>query len=453
MSVSWTIASGSTERSLSAWGIRAPVLTRRSYAADELTFEIVRKDVLGSATFAEGESLTLKRDGTAYFIGTVTKQEASFGRDGERELYTVSNAWYQLERLVYQQLRCLWNAGFTATTTQDSAHVVLGQASAGGRYVTTTAAMSQVISYALLRGVTIVSGSIIGGVDFPLEEARDLTCAEVIRRLGALTPDSVAWIDYAGGLQTFNFGRRDTLTAVSFDVTDTETIESGRVVPRGDLKPTGVRFDFVGSEPNEADGRNFVRIAQQISGLPDRPGGLIATIQLDGAGTNNQAAVPSGLASSYYAALLALQYEGTIVTRGRDVRGDCKVGHAVNLTNGRAAWATMRGVVQSVSEDIASGATTIDFGPPERLPAQDFVDQLLFVRRKRPSTNLQSTMTCRRKGPNINDDGNVPDTGGDEEDNPDAGLDPKETDPVVSLVACEGGEEVTYVVKGQRAYG
>lgn len=243
------------------------------------------------------------------------------------------------------------------------------------------------------------------------------------------------------------------LTAVSFDLTDTETIESGRVLPRGDLKPTGVRFDFVGSEPNEADGRNFVRIARQIAGLPDKPGGLIATIQLDGAGTDNQAVVPSDLASSYYLALLTLQYEGTIVTRGEDVRGDCKVGNAVNLLNGRAAWATMRGVVQSVTEDIDSGATTIDFGPPERLPAEDFVAQLLFVRRKRPSTNLQSTMTCRRKGPDINDDGNVPDTGGDEDDNPDAGVDPSDTGPMVGIQACEGGEPVNYLLRGQRQSG
>jgi hypothetical protein len=228
----------------------------------------------------------------------------------------------------------------------------------------------------------------------------------------------------------------------------------GKNVPvLADLKPSGVRFDFVGAAANEATGRNFVRIARQTAGLPDQPGGLIATIELDGAGTANQASVPSGLASAYYAALLTLQYEGTIVTRGRDVRGDCKVGNAVNLSNGRAVWATMRGVVQAVSEDISSGATTIDFGPPERLPAQDFVDQLMFVRRKREPTNLQSTMTCRRKGPDIDDDGEVPDTGDDEVDNPDAGVDPDDTGSTVNLTACEGGEEVVYAVKGQRASG
>lgn len=454
MSVVWTLAYGASERSLAAWGIRAPVLTRRSYAADELTFTIPRRDVLGEPTFPEAASLTLKRDGTPIFIGTVTRQETLFGSlEGEREQYVVSNAWYQLERLIYQQTRCLWNPSFTATFTQDSAHVVLGQTLLGGRYVTSTAAMSEVISYALFRGVSIVSGSIVGGVDFPMEEGRDLTCAEVIRRLGALTPDSVTWVEYSGGVQTFNFGRRDGLTAVTFDLLDGETIQSARVVPRGDLRPTGVRFDFVGAESNTTDGRSYVRVAQQISGLPNQPGGLIATIQLDGAGTTNQAAVPSDLASSYYAALITLQYEGSIVTRGRDVLGNCRVGHAVNLTNGRAVWATMRGVVQSVVEDILSGTTEIEFGPPERLPAQDFVDQLMWVRRKRTPTNLQSTMTCRRKGPDIDDDGEVPDTGDDEEDNPDAGLDPDDTDPVVSLVACEGGEEVVYVVKGQRAYG
>lgn len=452
MSAAWTLATSSAERSLQAWGIRSPVLSRRSYAADEFTFEIERKSVLADPVFAEGAAVRIKRDGVPYFIGTITRQEVRFsGRGGEVEHYTASNGWYQLERLVYQQLRCLWNVGFTATTTQDSAHVVLGQTSLGGRYVTSTAAMREVLSYGILRGVPVVAGSLIGGVEFPLEEARDITCSEAIRRLGSMTPDSVTWVEYSTGVQVLNFGRRDSLSAVTLDLLDQETIESGTVRPRGDLRPTGVRFDFIGSESNEADGRNYIRVSQQIAGLPSQPGGVIATIELDGAGTTNQASVPAGLASAYYLSLLTLQYEGTVITRGRDVLGNCRVGNALNLSSGRAAWATMRGVVQQVTEELLTGRTTIEFGPPEHLLAEQFIDQVMFARRKRPTTNLQSTMTCRRKGPDINDDGDVPDTGGDEDDNPDAGVDPRDTGPSVGIQACEGGEIVNYLVKGQRS--
>ncbi len=456
MSALWTITAGGVERTLDAWGIRDPQLVFKSFSADELTFVVVRKNVLDAATFADGTTLTLRRDGVARFIGTVTSSASVGEGGGERESYLVSGPWYNLERLVYQQKRCLWsNASKTTKYTIDSAHVVIGQTSLGGRYRTTTAAMKQVLDFAFLRGAGIVAGSVAGGVDFPLEEARDLTCAEVLRRLGALTPDAVTWVDYSAGLPTLNFGRRSGLSAVSFDLLDADALVSWRVRARPDLVPAGVRFDFVRTDPAD-DGSSLILVASQTAGIVSGVGAVIATIQLDGQG-DSQVAVPGGLATSYYSSTSAMQYEGQLVTQGRDCLGNVTVGNAVNLTGGRVAWATMRGVVQQVTEEILTGQTTIDFGPPERLSAEDFVDLMMFVRRKRESTNLQATMTCRRKGPDINDDGEIPDTGVEDppgepgEDNPEAGLSPEDTGPTVSLVACEGGQDVVYVVKGQRA--
>jgi len=80
--------------------------------------------------------------------------------------------------------------------------------------------------------------------------------------------------------------------------------------------------------------------------------------------------------------------------------------------------------VQVTTENLTTGETTVDFGPPEQLPAQDFVDQLIFIRRARPSTNLQAVRTCRINGPDVDDDGEVDGTGDEEADNPDRGVDP-----------------------------
>lgn len=456
MNALWTVTAGGVERTLDAWGIRDPQLVFKSFAPDEFSFVVVRKNVLGAPTFSDGATLILRRDGVARFIGTVTSSASIGDGGGEREAYLVSGPWYNLERLVYQQKRCLWmTASKTIKYTVDSAHVVLGQTSLGGRYRTTTAAMEQVLDYAFLRGAGIAAGSISGGVDFPLEEARDLTCAEVLRRLGALTPDAVTWVDYSAELPTLNFGRRSSLSSVSFDLLDADALASWRVRARPDLVASGVRFDFVRTDPAD-DGSSLIHVETQTAGSVSGPGGVIATIQLDGHG-DSQVAIPGGLASSYYFSTSTTQYEGQLVTQGRDCLGNVGVGHAVNLLGGRPEWATMRGVVQQVTEELLTGRTTIDFGPPERLNAEDFVDLMMFVRRKRESTNLQATMTCRRKGPDIDDDGEIPDTGVEDppgepgEDNPEAGLDPEDTGPTVSLVACEGGQDVVYVVKGQRA--
>lgn len=449
MSAAWTITYGVVERSLAAWGITSINLTRRSYGADDLTFVIKRSDVLAEPAFPDGSQITLNRDGVAYFIGSIVSSAATFGARVEQDEYLARNAWHELERLVYQQLRCVYDESFAFAAPQPSSHVVLGMTGGGGRYVHTTAAMVEVINFALGSGATITPGPLVGGVDFPLEELRDVTCAEVLRRLGAYTPDSVMWVEYSTGVQVLSFGRRDTLSAVTIDALGETEIISAQIRARPDLKPVGVRFDFVGAESNP-DGYLVTRITSQSAGVPVGPGALIATIQLAGSRTDNQAAAPIGLAGEYFASLQATQYEGSLVLGGRDVESTITPGKVLNLTNGRAAWATMRAVVQTVTEDIQAGTRTVEFGPPERIPAQDFVDQLLFARRARLDTNLWSTMTCVRLGPDIDDDGEVPDTGDNEEDNPNKGLDPKDTEtPNAVVTGCDEGIMRTLVAKGR----
>ena len=76
----------------------------------------------------------------------------------------------------------------------------------------------------------------------------------------------------------------------------------------------------------------------------------------------------------------------------------------------------------------------------------------MFARRVRTDTNLWSTMTCTRGGPDIDDNGPVDGTGGDEGDNPDKGKDPKDSStPSVAVQVCEGGIQKTLVIKGQYA--
>lgn len=452
MSVQWTIKNGGVERTLDAWGVRDPVLVRRSYRADDFTFSVPRKDVLQPATFADESEIILKRDGVPQFIGKVVYSSAEYALGAEVDRYLIQNAWYDLDRLVYQQQRCLWNGPFSATTTQLSSQVVLGQTTNGGRYVTTTAAMAAVVTFALTKSVPIVAGLTIGGVDFPVEEVRDLTCGEVIRRLAAYTPDSVTWVDYSTGVQVLNFARRASLTPVTIDLISSGYLEAWEIRKRVDLVPKGVRFDFIGGETMPSSGQVMTRITTQQAGTSDLPGSIVATIDLDSAGLNAQTPVPGNLASSYYLALLSPQYEGSIVTRGRDILGNVRIGNSLNLTGGRAEWATMQAMVDVVTEDISTGATTVAFGPAEQLSSQDFIDQLMFARRMRANTGLWGTQTCIRFGPDIDDDGEVPGTGGEQEDNPDKGRNPDDAStPSVSVQVCEGGQQKTLVIKGQYA--
>jgi hypothetical protein len=93
--------------------------------------------------------------------------------------------------------------------------------------------------------------------------------------------------------------------------------------------------------------------------------------------------VPAGLAQALYNAVSVLQYEGDLTLQEPEVSGSLSVGNVFNLTGGNLTeWATMKAMVQSVTEDLDAGTTQIEFGPPKHLSAGELVD-LLRVNRSR----------------------------------------------------------------------
>lgn len=466
--MSWTLSNGSEERTLVSWGIVEPVLSRQTFAADELSFVQPLADVFSAPTFPYGTTLTLKFDGEVRFIGQVRRTPSYGSVRGEHRGYLVANAWWDLERTIYQQPRCLWdpNTTYVSYYSTNTSHVVIGQTPLGGFFVTTTAAILDVLLYAFSAQVPLVPGAILGGIEFQLQEAMNVTCAEVIKRLAALTPDAIMWADYSTGSTVFHFGRRGTLAAVSLSLSDGNQIEGFQVDVREDLVPTGVRFIYVGSMDHPTNGRRITTISEDLAGLPDVAGCIVATIELHGEGTDRQEPPPAGMAGQYYLALQTPSVEGTVITVGKECLGNVSLGKTLNLTGGVAGWASMAALVVRIVEELDDGRTTIEFGTPEVLPAQDFVDQMLFARRAKASTTLQAVRTCRIEGPDVGDDGAVPGTGGTEKDNPDAGVSPKgkededrftnsarhdidQQEGTFELTVCEDGEEKTVRVLGR----
>ena len=96
--------------------------------------------------------------------------------------------------------------------------------------------------------------------------------------------------------------------------------------------------------------------------------------------------VPEGLAEQLYIALNTLHYEGSFVTTEAEIGRAVGLGNKLHLTGGRAEWAAMGAMVQEVSWAVASGTTTIKFGPPEHLSAQDMVEFLRGIRQSNPSS-------------------------------------------------------------------
>ena len=96
-----------------------------------------------------------------------------------------------------------------------------------------------------------------------------------------------------------------------------------------------------------------------------------------------QEPTPVALAEKLFRACNTLQYEGELKLQEEEVSGSLSLGQLFNLTGGNLPeWESMNALVQSVTEDIDAGATTIEFGPPRHLSAGELVD-LLRINRSR----------------------------------------------------------------------
>lgn len=97
---------------------------------------------------------------------------------------------------------------------------------------------------------------------------------------------------------------------------------------------------------------------------------------------------PVGLAKALYDAASELQFEGSYTIHEDECTRSVGMGRVLNLTGGRASWASMRALIQQVEEDIDGGNTTVIFGPAPHLGPGDLVDLLRANRRRRLAASL-----------------------------------------------------------------
>ena len=374
----WKLSiNGAAAVTIGSLGLSRPVITRRNLDTSELTLTAPLSNLNAAAVLAYGNSVALYRDAVVWFRGTVTAVPQVGSSPELRRTYVVSDAWWKLGRIVYQQPYVLKKADFSAFTGSLSTRVILGQ-DAWGRKLTVNQQIANISAYALHHASGAYVLSTLSAMPTPpLAEARDITCAEAIRRMVALVPDCVGSFDYSSNPPVFHLRRRTSLGTVSIDLDNEQVKEVGSLVAREDFKPRGVIFTFLTTEQDPADGRQYVRETRQTAGITTGEGVITATIQL-AAGEE----VPTGLATEYYNALNFTPWQGSITLKERECSRLVELGDRLNLLNGATAWASMGAVVQSTTEVLQAGETTIELGPPDHLAPQDFVE-LMSLWRKR----------------------------------------------------------------------
>lgn len=108
--------------------------------------------------------------------------------------------------------------------------------------------------------------------------------------------------------------------------------------------------------------------------------------------------IPTNMAQKFYESVNVLQYEGSITTTTEESLLTPSVGNRLNLTSGRAEWATMNALITSVDLDLDSGRSTITFGPSPTLTLDDFQALLSLTRNRKASTRFPSRTTSTPSG-------------------------------------------------------
>jgi hypothetical protein len=108
--------------------------------------------------------------------------------------------------------------------------------------------------------------------------------------------------------------------------------------------------------------------------------------------------VPTGLAQAIYDAAGTLQYDGALELTEEECSGMAAPGFLLNLTGGRAEWATMFAQIQRVEERVDLGQTRVTVGPAKHLGHADLATLLRVNRNRRISYRLSERMSGSGSG-------------------------------------------------------
>lgn len=296
MAVAWTLKRGTEQKTLAAWGITAPVLNLVATDQDSLSFQLEKSTVAGADGWVRDAAVTLYRDITVMFRGIVENDAIATVDAGRESLgVRVVGPWWYLTHTVFQQAWKVWdsslNGGEGGFTTGNRSHVILGQADDGTR-LHSGQVITAALNWASAGGTRFAVGTIDPAVSIPLDEASDLTCAEVIMRMLRWTPDAVCWFDYSTTVPTFHCRRAANLTLDTYGTGAGSNVVAWTSRPRGDLLVDGVVIKFERTDTNAA-GTSVEKVIQESSPLDadDRdPRVLVLTIPLEGASATVQTA-------------------------------------------------------------------------------------------------------------------------------------------------------------------
>ncbi len=280
LSPDWTLSCQGVTTSAAAAGITAMIRHRASQATDTCTLRFDGRAFDAAPPFPFGATVVITRRGTTWFVGRVTSVPSSGDGRSETQTCELSGPWWYLANLVCQQLWTL--RGGEATTALG--RLVLGQADDGAT-LTTGQIITAALQYCIDAGAPLAVGTIEPAVTAPWQEAKDVTCAEVIRRALLWTPDCLAWFDYTTApVPTFHCRARANLPAATLRVGTPPLAAVRGLTARYDLLVPAVVLRYETSGQSDGQAQTDVTTDAAPPGATGREfGAVVGTIPLRGA--------------------------------------------------------------------------------------------------------------------------------------------------------------------------
>lgn len=333
-----------------AIGVTGLKLQRRSQEKDSLSIQFA-SELEAERFLASGDAIALTKDGRRIFAGKALPAITAGVADNEGYGITAHNAWWDMERLQFVS-----SGGTEPTSISTLSRLFLDQ---NGTGCSTQQAIRDLVGFAVGRGVQIQNGGLdLDTVNPPPASAANRMVGELIQRVLRWHPDVATVFDYSvTGYSALRTVKRGTF-AKSFSL-GAAPLAGISIQPRNDLVPNGVIIRYErGSAQVDVFGYREAEWVDRWPGnaRPDDIGALAITLTL---GDNDSYEV--GSAKRLYEAL-ALIWEGELTFADEDCDTGLAIGDSVNLTGGRAEWATMNAFVQEIEEDFFNGQTIAKLG-------------------------------------------------------------------------------------------
>jgi len=376
-----TLIINGESRTPAGWGIddESLQLVRASFLADTLAWSMTTTDVLAEPPFVFDDTVEYFQDGVRRFSGWI--REAKFdGAAGEEvRRYVAKNAWHELECMTYTQPRAEATAAdsYVIHVGANTPQVILGfrlNALLTAEKITTKNQMTDLLDFAINLGLAIAYDVNFSDLTPPYEERTNITVAAAMRAMASLTPDCISWLDYTVTPVKIYIRRRATETPITIDLTAGAPLHSFKgLTSLDDLVPTGVKLTVVDSVVNSADSHIYAGFTTQFAGVAGSTSRLFTgLVNLRGTLSGSPEASPADLASAYYAALQEKFYETTLTFVNSATT--YRPGNLLNFSNGPAAWATAKAIVQSVTETPVKGLMVVACGRPPMLNQATWAD-------------------------------------------------------------------------------